>query len=175
VSPAGLFGIDNTVRDLSALERPTGRPVFDSRERTTELVIGERNLRAFIPAILELRLRGGQQDDLTTDPRYFIAANTLNRRVAAVLIRRNHELEACALFYEHYKFGIGLGIMRGGDYMGESLLAGPEELRLHYVGLATQALLRHWRIHGVSLTVRANLDACLEVMGPEGRYGNFSE
>ncbi len=143
--------------------------------RTTELVIGERNLRAFIPEIRELRLRCGQQDELTTDPQYFIAANTQNRRVAAVLIRHNRELEACVLFYEHYKFGIGLGIMRGGGYIGENVVAGPESFRLQYLQLAAQALLQHWRIHGVSISVRSPLDACLEVMGPKGRYRIFSE
>jgi hypothetical protein len=175
VSPAGLFGIDNAALDLSDLKGPTGRPIFDSRERTTELVIGAPNLRTFFPEIRELRLRCGQKDDLTWDPQYFIDANTLkDRRVAAVLIRRNHELEACVFFYEHCKFGMGLGIMRGGDYIGESFVAGPRVLRLHYVDLAAQDLLRHWRIHGISLTVRASLDACLEVMGPKSKYRMFS-
>ena len=155
MSPAGLFSIENAAPDLPALQERTARPIFDGRTRTTELVFGERNLRTFIPAIHELRLRCGQQDELTTDPQYFIAAHTQNRRVAAVLIRHNQELEACALFYEHYKFGIGLGIMRGGGYIGENVVAGPEAFRLQYIQLATQALLQHWRIHGVSISVRA--------------------
>jgi hypothetical protein len=96
VSTAELFGIENAAPDLRALEERTARSTFDSRIRTTELVIGERNLRPFIPAIRELRLRCGQQDDLTTDPQYFVAANTMNRRVAAVLIRRYQELVSCA-------------------------------------------------------------------------------
>ena len=140
MSPAGLFAIDKAVPDLPASAEQTGGPTFDSRERTTELVIGERNLRSFIPAINELRLRCGQQEDLVTDPRYFIAAHAQNRRVAAVLIRHRQQLEACALFYEHYKFGIGLGIMRGGSSIGENLVAGPEAFRLQYLQLATQAL-----------------------------------
>jgi hypothetical protein len=175
VSPAGLFGIDNAAPDLSALKGPTGSRIFDSRERTTELVIGERNLRTFFPGIRELRLRCGQEDDLTTDPRYFIAANTLNRRSAAVLIRHNQELEACVLFYEHYKFGIGLGIMRGGGLIGENCVAGPQAFRLQYIRFASQALLRHWRIHGVSISVRAPLEECLKVMGPKNRYRVFVE
>jgi hypothetical protein len=175
VSPAGLFGIESAAPNLTVLEGRTARPTFDSRTRTTELVIGERNLRAFFPAIRELRLRCGQEDDLTTDPRYFIAANTMNRRVVAVLIRHNQELEACALFFEHCKFGIGLGIMRGGGYIGENLVAGPEAFRLHYIQLAAQALLQHWRIHGVSISLRGHLDACLEVMGPRSSYRDFSE
>ena len=108
-------------------------------------------------------------------PQYFIAANTLNRRVAAVLIRHNQELEACVLFYEHYKFGIGLGIMRGGGWIGENCVAGPEAFRLQYIQFAAEALLQHWRIHGVSISVRAPLDECLEVMGPKSRYRIFFE
>jgi Acetyltransferase (GNAT) domain len=169
VSPAELIGIENTAPDLPTLEEGTTRPIFDGRTRTTDLVIGERNLRAFIPAIHELRQRCGQQDDLTTDPQYFIAANTMNRRVAAVLIRHNQELEACVFFFEHSKFGIGLGIMRGGGLIGENCVAGPEAFRLQYLQFAVEALLRRRRIHGVSVSVRAPLDECLEVMGPKGR------
>ena len=44
--------------------------------------------------------------------------------------------------YEHCRFGIGFGLFRGGDYIGESLVAGPKALRVHYVNLAIQALLR---------------------------------
>lgn len=144
--------------------------------RTTQVLIGERRLRQFCPSIRELRQRCGQQDDLTTDPEYFIAQNTLKgRRVAAVLISHNQQLEACVLFFEHCKLGMGLGLLRGGDYMGESLVAGPAALRLQYVHLAAQALLKNWRIHGVSLTVRESLEASLEVLGPGSGYRAFSE
>jgi hypothetical protein len=177
VSPAGLFGIDNAERGLPAVEERTAGPIpnFDSRERTTELVIGERKLRTCIPAIRELHLRCGQQEDLTTDPQYFIAANTQkDRRVAAVLIRRNHELEACVFFIEHCRLGMGLGFLRGGGHIGESLVVGPGTFQLQYVRLATEVLLQHWRIHGVSLAIAAPLSHCLEVMGPEDRYRVFS-
>jgi len=125
-----LFGIDKALADHLALKGPRHGPMFDDCERTADLIIGERKIRALFGAIHELRLRCGQEDDLTTDPQYFIAINTLkDRRVAAVLIRRNHELEACIFFYEHCKFGIGLGSLRGGEHMGESLVAGPEAWR----------------------------------------------
>jgi hypothetical protein len=172
---AGLFSIDNALADCSALEERIARPTFDGSQRTTDLIIGARNLRPFIPVIRELRVRCGQQEDLTTDPQYFIAANSSNRRVAAVLIYHHQELEGCVFFFEHYKFGIGLGIMRGGGRMGESLVAGPAEFRLQYVHLAAQSFLQHRGIHGVSISVRSPLDACLEVMGPESRYRIFSE
>ena len=135
MSPAGLFRIESATPDLTALEERTPRHVFDGRTRTTELVIGERNLRAFIPAILELRLRSGQEDDLTMDPQYFIAANAQkNRRVAAVLIHQNQELEACVFFFEHCRLGMGLGLLRGGGSIGEGLVAGPEALSLALCG-----------------------------------------
>ena len=174
MTPAGLFGIENKVPDLIAVEERTIGLAFDSHERTTEILIGERNLRVFFPAIREIRRRCGQQDDLTTDPRYFIAANTLNRRVAAVLIRLDHEPEACVLFFEHCKFGIGLGVMRGGGLAGENCVAGPKAFRLHYIKLAAEALLRRRWIHGVSISLRADLDACLEAIGPQSRYRIFS-
>lgn len=50
--------------------------------------------------------------------------------------------------------------------MGDSLVIASDALRVHYVHLATQALLKHWRIHGVSLTVKAPVDSCIQVMGP---------
>ncbi len=174
MSPAGLFGIDKVVADLPADAEQTVGPTFDDHERTTELIVGESNLRAFIPAIRELRLRCGQQDDFTTDLQYFIAAHTQkNRRVAAVLIRRNGDLEACVLFIEHCRFGVGLGLWRGGDTAGDGLVAGPEAFRVQYVHLAAQALLKRWRIYGVSFAVKAPLDDCIAVMGPENKYRMF--
>ena len=149
--------------------------MLDGCERTTELVIGARRLRTFIPAVRELRLRCGQQDDFSTDLQYFIAANTQrNRRVAAVLIRRNQELEACVLFIEHCRLGIGLGLWRGGDTVGDGLVAGREEFRVQYVHLAAQALLKRWRVYGVSFAVRTSLAHCIEVMGPKSKYRMFS-
>ncbi len=177
MTPAGSLRVDSGASDLTVLEgrTPHPTPVFDASNRTTELVIGQRNLLAISPTIFELRQHYGQQDDVATDPRYFIAANTLNRRVAIVLIRRGQELEACALFYEHCKFGVGLGVMRGGGLIGENFIVGPEPFRLHYLQLAAQALMQQKRIHGVSVSVRAPLESCLKVMGPEGRARIFTE
>ena len=156
--------------DRLALDGRSAGPLLDGCERTTDLIIGEHKLRPFLQEIHKLRLRCGQQDDLTTDPEYFIAANTLRfRRVAAVLIRRDQELEACVFFMEHCILGVGLGLLDGGDAAGESLVAGPEAFRVDYVHLAAQALLRLWRIHGVSLRISAPFDHCIDVMGPENR------
>jgi hypothetical protein len=149
-------------------------PVFMNGPRSAQLVMGNRELLACLPEVRALRRRLGQEDDLTTDPEYFIAANTLaHRRCAAVLIRRDSELEACVLFYEHTRMGFGLGLFRGGDYIGESLVAGSDALRVHYVHLATQELLKRFRIHGVSLTIKASAEACAEVMGAPNRYRRF--
>jgi hypothetical protein len=138
-------------------------------------VIGNRELHSCLAEILELRRRCGQEDDLTTEPQYFMAANTLaNRRCGAVLIRRERELEAYVLFFEHTRLGIGLGLFRGGDYIGESLVAGPPAHRVHYVHLATQALLKERCIHGVSLSIKASFDSCIEVMGPASNFRRFS-
>jgi hypothetical protein len=175
LSLASLFSIHNALADRSTLEILRASPLLDGCERTTEIIIGERKLRSAIPAVRELRLRCGQQDDFTTDLQYFIAANTQkNRRVAAVLIRRNLDLEACVLFIEHCRFGIGLGLWRGGDTVGDGLVAGPEAFRVQYVHLAAQAVLKRWRTYGVSFIVRASFDACIEVMGPRSRYRLFS-
>ena len=144
--------------------------MLDGCERTTELILGERELRFFLEEIRDLRRRCAQQDDLTTDPEYFIAANTLRfRRVAAVLIRRDQRLEACVFFTEHCILGLGLGLFEGGDAAGESLVVAPEAFRVEYVHLAARALLRRWRIHGVSLRISAPFDRCIGVMGPESR------
>ncbi len=138
-------------------------------------MIGNRELHSCVAEVLDLRRRCGQEDDLTTEPEYFMAANALaNRRCAAVLIRRERELEACVLFFEHTRLGIGLGLFRGGDYIGESLVAGPAAHRVHYVHLAAQALLKERRIHGVSLSFKASPESCIEVMGPPSNFRRFS-
>jgi hypothetical protein len=170
-----LFRIRNALADDPVLEIRTASPLLEGCERTTEVLIGERKLRPFIPAIRELRLRCGQQDDYTTDLEYFIAANTQNnRRTAAVLIRRNHDLEACVLFIEHCRYGIGLGLWRGGDAVGDGLVAGPEAFRVQYLNLAAQAILKLWRVYGVSFAVRTSLEQCLEDMGPRSKYRMFA-
>jgi len=155
-------------------ERSEAGSSFSDTARTTDLLLGNRELHSHMAEIRRLRKRCGQEDDLTTDPEYFIAANALaNRRCAAVLIRRDQELEACVFFYEHTRFGIGLGLFRGGDYIGESLVAGPEAFRVHYVGLASEALLRTWRIHGVSVTIKAAMADCIALMGPASDSRRF--
>ena len=141
---------------------------------STQLLTGKRALRSCLSEVRQLRRRCGQEDDCTTDPEYFMAANALgNRRCALVLIRSEQRLEACVLFYEHCRFGLGLGLFRGGDYVGESLVAGPAPLRVHYVHLATQALLQQWRIHGVSLSIKAPVEQCIAVMGPAAHHRRF--
>ncbi len=168
--------IDNCHRrgDSTVLNGSNVDSMLSDCARATRVVVGNRALQACLTEIRQLRRRCGQEDDLTTDPEYFIAANALeNRRCAAVLIRRDDELEACVLFYEHTRFGIGLGLFRGGDYIGESLVAGPEAFRVNFVHLATEALLRQWRIHGVSISIKAPLERCIEVMGPASNFRRF--
>lgn len=150
--------------------------MFDARDKTTELIIGERKILASLASIHQLRLRCGRQNDRTTDPEYFIAANMISqRKPGAVLIRGNQGLEACVLFYEIRRLGIGLGILRLGDHVGGSLIIGPEEYRAHYIHLAAQALLRRWPFHGLSVTMRASLDESVQVIAPASKYRLFSE
>ncbi|MGC2402492.1 MAG: hypothetical protein WA510_22050 [Acidobacteriaceae bacterium] len=149
-------------------------PVYVERPRTRELVVGNQQLVSHLAEIRQLRRRCGQEDDRTTEPEYFVAANTLaNRRCAAVLIRQDRELEACVLFYEHCRFGVGLGLFRGGDYIGESLVAGRKELHLQYLHMATQTLLQRRHVHGVSLTIQAPIDDCIAIMGPASYVRRF--
>lgn len=174
---AAVINIDNALVNHPALPlRASAGAMFDTRDRTTDLIVGERKLLACLPSIRQLRLRCGQQADRTTDPDYFIAANMMSqRKPGAVLIHLNQELEACVLLYEIRRFGIGLGILRLGDHVGESLIIGPEKFRADYILLAAQALLRRWPFHGLSLTMRASLADSIQVMGPEGKYRMFSE
>ena len=147
---------------------------FADYAREMHVVIGNKELQACLTEIRQLRRQYGQEDDLTTEPEYFIAANTLkNRKCAAVLIRRGKELEACVFFYEHTAKGLGVGLFRGGDYIGESLVVAPASRRLYFVNLAAQELLKHWRVHGVSLSIKAAADACIELMGPASRLRRF--
>jgi hypothetical protein len=69
--------------------------------------------------------------------------------------------------------GVGLGLLEGGDPAGEGLVAAPHAFRVEYVYMAAQALLRCWRIHGVSLHMSAYRHDCVDVMGPENRYRIF--
>ena len=174
VSSRGLIDHDQQLAPVTVRDDVRAASTFIDGPRETRLLVGNGALRRHLAEILELRRRCGQEEDLTTEPEYFMAANTLaNRRCSAVLIRRDRELEACVLFYEHTRLGIGIGLFRGGDYIGESLVVGKEQLRATYVHLATQALLKKWRIHGVSLTIKAPTDRCAEIMGPAGDFRRY--
>ena len=174
MSSSGLIDNSQQLNDSAVWNGLKSDFVFLEGPRTTQVVIGNRAIHSHLADILELRRRCHQEDDLTTEPECFFAANTLpNRRCAAVLIRKDQELEACVLFYEHTRYGIGLGLFRGGDYVGESLVVAPEAHRVHYVHLATEALLSQWRIHGVSITVKAPVDRCIEIMGPASYFKRF--
>jgi hypothetical protein len=172
VKANGLIDHDRQLDDSTELSRAGS--VFSDSARTTQLLLGNRELHTHVEEIRQLRRCCGQEDDLTTDPEYFVAANALtNRRCAAILIRRGRKLEACVFFYEHTRCGIGLGLFRGGDYIGESLVAAPEAFRARYVSLASEALLRNWRIHGISITIKAAMPDCIELMGPPGNSRRF--
>ena len=153
-----------------AIPHATSAP-FAAHALRTELVLGARKLRPWFAALRALRIRTGQADDYTTDPQYLIAAQTKTlRSAAAVLIHRDGELEACVLFSEYSRLGFGVGIYQGGNFAGDGLVVGPSQFRTHYVHLATQALLRHWRIYGVSLSVPAPAEQCVALMGPPGAH-----
>ena len=174
MSSSGLIDNSQQLNASAVWNEPKPDSVFLDGPRATEVLIGNRAIHSHLAEILELRRRCGQEDDLTTHPEYFFSAHTLpNRRCAAVLIRKDQELKACVLFYEHTRYGIGLGLFRGGDYAGENLVVAPEALHVHYVHLAIQALLEQWRIHGVSITMKAPVDRCIDIMGPASYFKRF--
>jgi hypothetical protein len=174
VSSSGLIDNSQQLNNSAAWNESKPDSMFLDGPRAAHVLIGNRAIHSHLAEILELRRRCDQEDDLTTQPEYFFAAQTLpNRRCAAVLIRKDQELKACVLFYEHTRYGIGLGLFRGGDYVGESLVVAPEALHVPYVHLAAQALLKQWRIHGVSITMKAPVDRCTEIMGPASYFKRF--
>lgn len=175
MSITGLINDSRQVQSTAVLtDTRAAAPVYIEGSRIPQLLVGNRQLLSHLAEIRQLRRGCGLEDDRTTEPEYFVASNTLaNRRCAAVLIRQDRELEACVLFYEHCRFGIGLGLFRGGDYIGESLVAGRKELHLQYVHLATQTLMRQRHVHGVSLSIQAPVDNCIAWMGPASYSRRF--
>ncbi len=174
MSTSGLVTTSKPVSGGTLQGPPHTGTGFGDYARQARVVIGNKHLQACLTEIRQLRRLCGQEDDLTTEPEYFIATNTLkNRRCAAVLIRRDQELEACVLFYEHTGKGLGVGLFRGGDYIGESLVVAPESRRLFFVKIAAEALFKHWRVHGVSISIKAPVDDCIALMGPASHLRRF--
>jgi hypothetical protein len=79
MSTSGLIGNSQGINNASIRYDSITVPMFIEGPRTTQLLIGERKLHAHLGEILELRRRCGQADDLTTDPEYFLAANSWKR------------------------------------------------------------------------------------------------
>ena len=114
-------------------EKPVEPPPVsgaDARERSTEIIIGERELRKWFVAIQEVRVRCGQQDDRTTDPDYFISFEQFERSQggggfdspsSSSLRRVSCSSSTAALRW-------GWALFRGGDALGESLVAGADAL-----------------------------------------------
>jgi CRP-like cAMP-binding protein len=174
VSTTGLMNHGRQVTTAVLTDVRAAIPVYVERPRSRQLLVGNHQLLSHLPEIQQLRRRCGQENDRTTDPEYFIAANTLaNRRCAAVLIRQDRTLEACVLLYEHCRFGVGLGLFRGGDYIGEGLIAGAKEMHLQYLHMAVETLLKQYHVHGISLSVQAHLDDCIALMGPADHFRRF--
>jgi hypothetical protein len=141
---------------------------------TTELIFGKRKLKQHVAEIRELRSRCGQQDDLTTEPLYFIATTTKRRTVGAVLFYSGSKLEGCVLFREFHRFGLTLGLARLGDLVGDELAIGSPSLHLQLVDRAARALLRSRRLHALFLTVKAPMEECIRLMGDAGEHANYS-
>jgi hypothetical protein len=174
VSITGVINHNRQVQAAVLTDSRAAAPVYVERPRTRQLVVGNQQLISHLAEIQQLRRRCGLENDRTTEPEYFVASNTLaNRRCAAVLIRQDNELEACVLFYEHCRFGLGLGLFRGGDYIGEGLIAGRKELQLQYLQMATQTLLQQRHVHGISLSIQAPIDDCIAFMGPASYSRRF--
>ena len=174
VSITGVINHNRQVQAAVLTDSRAVAPVYVERPRTRQLVVGNQQLISHLAEIQQLRRRCGLENDRTTEPEYFMASNTLaNRRCAAVLIRQDNELEACVLFYEHCRFGLGLGLFRGGDYIGEGLIAGRKELQLQYLQMATQTLLQQRHVHGISLSIQAPIDDCIAFMGPASYSRRF--
>jgi hypothetical protein len=173
LSTSGLIRANKSLNHTFAETTQAGVG-FDTYTRKSQVLLGNNQIQDHLTDIHALRRQYGLEDDFTTDPQYFIAANTLkNRKCAAVLIRCNQDLESCVLFYEHTVKGVGIGLFRGGDYIGESLVVAPEEHRLFFVHLATMELLKHWRVLGVSLSIKARSEDCIALMGPANRLHRF--
>lgn len=150
-------------------------PALQASEVSAELLLGNKAFRHAIPAIQALRIRLGQENDLTTDPEYFMALLAgEKKRPAAVLLRSPLGMVGCVLLYEHTLFGFGLGLFHGGDYVGESLVVGHASHRTQLVAIAARTLLERWRIHGVSLSMKATKEECVDLMGPESECRRFA-
>jgi hypothetical protein len=144
-------------------------------QASIEFVFGARSLEAQFERVRRLRLRYGQQDDLTTDPQYFIATNILKgRSPGAALIRVGGNLEGCVLFYEYRHFSIGVGVARLGNFVGQGLVVGPENLQMQLVDFTTRALLQSRRVHSVTIAMKAPLEDCVQHIGRETETARFS-
>lgn len=174
MSTSGLISANKPLSHQTFQGTTHSEIAFDTYTRKAQVLLGNRQIQDYLTDIHALRRQYGLEDDFTTDPQYFMAANTLkNRKCAAVLIHCNQELESCVLFYEHTVKGVGIGLFRGGDYIGESLVVAPEEHRLFFTHLATLELLKHWRVLGVSLSIKVRSEDCIALMGPASHLRRF--
>ena len=101
--------------------------------------------------IEELRVRCGQQEDLSTDLNHlFSMYNPELRRPLLVLLREGDQLRAAVFFLERLFFGIGTGFYRVGDQTGDaSVIALPGE-REYALQHAMDLLMTRWSVHTIA-------------------------
>ena len=174
MSSSGLIDNSQQLNNSAAWSEPKPDSVFLDGPRATEVLIGDHAIHVAPggDSGVATALRAGRRSDHGAGI-FLRVSYPAKPKVQRGADSQGSGIEACVLFYEHTRYGIGLGLFRGGDYAGESLVVAPEALHVHYVHLATQALLKQWRIHGVSITMKAPVDRCIEIMGPASCFKRF--
>src|SRR5450631_3086725 len=78
--------------------------------KSCKILRGEHRIRAASGALRSLRSRTGQQDDVTTDPEWFVSMTIASKRVPWVVeLFDGEELVAAMLFAERLVLGIPSG------------------------------------------------------------------
>src|SRR5664279_2618751 len=109
--------------------------------KSCKVLGGEHKIRAASGELRSLRARTGQQDDVTTDPEWFVSMTIASKRVPWVVeLFDGEELVAAILFAERLVLGIPSGYLKADGAFGEEFLICPPALRAMYLPMLLQGL-----------------------------------
>ncbi len=102
--------------------------------KSCKILRGEHQILAASGPLRSLRVRTGQQDDVTTDPEWFVSMTIASKRIPWVVeLFDGEELVAAMLFAERLVSGFPSGYLKADGAFGEEFLICPPALSATYM------------------------------------------
>ncbi len=148
---------------------------FQEGDWRVEVRIGKRSIQRAQPDIEELRQRTGQASDVLTSPARVLASSVVwNELPVAVLMRRHGRLHGVAWLIYRRKYGVLVGLAKGGNLCGQGSVVAAAHERVAVLEATARVLLRNPLAHTVVVSTlwgeRPATDDVVSIVGIKGQW-----